>query len=182
MCSLMLRGCPWGSKYGLRVDGVSMEFSPAPEGVKASTHTFHTLFEKAYESSWETMVTLRTPRTSAAKETSLLTSSSFTQSWTPHRDNMRYVTRISSVMETTWKPGPETCPLWSLETDHFTCHFQATPISTHYWPLSLLNSPINISLQGSYNVLLTILVNGAGNSFPLPIHIFSPAPPNYLMD
>jgi len=27
------------------VDGVSMEFSYTPRGIKVSTHTFHTLFE-----------------------------------------------------------------------------------------------------------------------------------------
>ena len=101
MRSLMLRGCLWSSRYELRVDGVAMEFLPAPEGIKASTYTLHTLLEKAYESSWGTMVISRTPRTSTAKETSLSTSGSSTQSWTLHRGSMKYVTRISSVIATT---------------------------------------------------------------------------------
>ena len=69
----MIPHCP--SKQNsceLLVDGVSMMFSLAPSDIKVSTYTFHTLFE-AYENSWGTMVTLRTPRTSAAKETSIPT-------------------------------------------------------------------------------------------------------------
>ena len=58
------------------VDGALGDFSDAPDGIKVSTHTFHTAF-KPYKNSWGTMVTLRTPRNSAAKETSLLTSSHF---------------------------------------------------------------------------------------------------------
>ena len=61
----------------LDIDGVLMKFSKAPEGIKVSTHVFHTLRLESYENSWETMVTLRTARTSAAKETSSLTSSCF---------------------------------------------------------------------------------------------------------
>jgi len=62
----------------LNVDGVSMKFSKAPEGIKVSTHIFHTLrFVESYENSWGTMVSLRTMGPSAAKETSLLTSSHF---------------------------------------------------------------------------------------------------------
>ena len=57
------------------IDGLS-NFSDAPDGIKVSAHTFHTAF-KPYKNSWGTMVTLRTPRNSAAKETSLLTSSHF---------------------------------------------------------------------------------------------------------
>jgi len=74
----MIPQCPseQGS-YELLVDGVSMEFSYAPNDIKVGTHTFHTLFEESYENNWGTMVTLRTPRTSAVKETSLLTSSHF---------------------------------------------------------------------------------------------------------
>ena len=63
--------------YELLVDGVSMKFSYyPPNGMKVSTRTFHTLFE-SYENSWGTMVTLRTPRISAVKEISLLTSGHF---------------------------------------------------------------------------------------------------------
>jgi len=60
----------------LFVDGVSMTFLYVPNDIKVSPHIFHTLFE-SYENSWGTMVTLTTPRTSAAKETSLLTSGHF---------------------------------------------------------------------------------------------------------
>ena len=58
------------------LDGVSMKFSYAPNIIKVSTHTFHTLFEP-YDNSWGTMVTLRTPGTSVVKETSLLTANHF---------------------------------------------------------------------------------------------------------
>ena len=73
---LMMPYCPskQGS-YELLVDGVSVKFSCyVLNDIKVSTRTFHTLFE-SYETSWGTMVTLRTPSPSAAKETSLLTSS-----------------------------------------------------------------------------------------------------------
>ena len=63
-------------RCGICVDGVKMEFSSAPNEIKVNTHTFDTLSE-SYENSWGTMVTLRTPRISAVKETSLLTSSHF---------------------------------------------------------------------------------------------------------
>jgi len=46
------------------------------EGVSGNFLAFHTVFEP-YENSWETIGTLRTPRNSAAKETSSLTSSGF---------------------------------------------------------------------------------------------------------
>jgi len=63
----------WPTKYGgYEIDGVPSNFSAAPDGIKVSTHAFHTMFEP-YGNSWETMVTLRTPRNSAAKETSSLT-------------------------------------------------------------------------------------------------------------
>ena len=73
----MIRHCP--SKQDsceLLVDGVSTKFSYAPNGIKVGPHIFDTLF-KSHENSWEIMVTLQTLRTSAAKETSLLTSSHF---------------------------------------------------------------------------------------------------------
>jgi len=64
-------------KYGsYAIDGVLNSFSAAPDGIKVSAHAFHTAFDP-YENSWGTMVTLRTPTNSAAKETSLLTSSHF---------------------------------------------------------------------------------------------------------
>ena len=73
----MIRHCPSErDSRELLVDGVSMKFSYATNGIKVSTHTFYTLFE-SYENSWGTMVTIRTPRTSAAKETSFLNSSHF---------------------------------------------------------------------------------------------------------
>ena len=55
---------------------IPTNFLTARDGVKVSTRAFHTVFEP-YENSLETMVTLRTPRNSAAKELSLLTSSRF---------------------------------------------------------------------------------------------------------
>jgi len=39
----------------LDVDGVSMEFSKAPKGIKVSTYAFHTLLE-SYKNSWGIMV------------------------------------------------------------------------------------------------------------------------------
>ena len=65
------------SKYAsFETDGRPCNFLDAPDGIKVSTHAFHTVFWP-YENSWGTMVTLRTPRNSAAKETSLLMSSHF---------------------------------------------------------------------------------------------------------
>jgi len=87
----MIRHCP--SKYHsceLFVDGVSMKFSYAPNDMKVSTHTIDTLFE-AYENSWGTMVTLQTPRTSATKETSLLTSSYYLQRRTSSQGRTKYL-------------------------------------------------------------------------------------------
>ena len=74
----MTHHCPRKAQdsYELCVDGVSMKFSKAPKSTEVSTHIFHTLLE-SYENSWGTMVTFRTVRTSAAKETSSLTSSRF---------------------------------------------------------------------------------------------------------
>ena len=60
----------------LHADGVSMTFSRAPESIQVSAHVFHTRLE-SYANSWGTMVTFRTARTSAVKETYLLTSSHF---------------------------------------------------------------------------------------------------------
>jgi len=57
----------------LDVDGVSMKFSKAPKGIEVSKHFSYSA--ESYENSWGTMVALRTARTSAAKETYLLTSS-----------------------------------------------------------------------------------------------------------
>jgi len=71
--------CHYPPKRGsceLLVDGVSMTFSHAPYNIRVSTNTFHTLLE-SYKNSWETMVTLRTTRTSAVKETYFLRSSCF---------------------------------------------------------------------------------------------------------
>ena len=56
--------------------GIPTNFLTARDGVKVSTRAFHTVF-KPYENSLETMVTLRTPRNSAAKEASFLISSHF---------------------------------------------------------------------------------------------------------
>ena len=65
----------WSRKYhSYEIFGEPGNFSTAPNGIKVSTHTFHTVSEP-YENSWGTMVILQTPRNSAAKETSLLISS-----------------------------------------------------------------------------------------------------------
>ena len=64
-------------KYDSRqTHGIPTNFLTAPDGIKVSTHAFHTVFEP-YENSLGTMVTLRTPTNFAAKETSLLISSRF---------------------------------------------------------------------------------------------------------
>ncbi|KIM59806.1 hypothetical protein SCLCIDRAFT_982325 [Scleroderma citrinum Foug A] len=56
--------------------GLHINFLHAPNGIKVSELAIQTVFEP-YENSWGTMVTLRTARNSAAKGTSLLTSSHF---------------------------------------------------------------------------------------------------------
>jgi len=58
------------------IDGGSCYFLDASDSIEVSTHAFRVMFEP-YENSWGTMVTLQTLRNSAAKETSLLTSSHF---------------------------------------------------------------------------------------------------------
>jgi len=58
------------------IDKVPGIFWARPDGIKVSTHASHTMFEP-HEDSCGTMVTLRTPKNSLAKETSLLTSSRF---------------------------------------------------------------------------------------------------------
>ena len=78
-------GCDWRglmildrpSKYfTYKIDEVPSNFSHAPNGIKVSELAIQTVFEP-YKNSWGTMVTLRTARNSAAKGTSLLTSSHF---------------------------------------------------------------------------------------------------------
>ena len=65
------------SKYvSFEREGGPSNLLDAPDGIKVSSYAFHTIFEP-YENSWGTMVTSRTPRNSAAKETSLLMSSHF---------------------------------------------------------------------------------------------------------
>jgi len=61
------------TKYGsYKIDGVPGNFLASLDSkVKVSTHAFHTVFEP-YENSLGTMVALRTPTNSAAKETSSL--------------------------------------------------------------------------------------------------------------
>ena len=78
-------------KYGnYEVDGVRGNFSAAPDGIKVSIHAFHAVFEP-HENSWEIMVTSPTPRNSAAKETSLLTSSRFLQWWISPKGSTKYL-------------------------------------------------------------------------------------------
>jgi len=52
---------------------IPVRFWAASYDIKVSTHAFHEVFEP-YDDSWGTMVTLRIPRNSLAKETSLMTS------------------------------------------------------------------------------------------------------------
>jgi len=59
-----------------KVSGVRGSFWAASDDIQVSIHAFHTVFEP-YEDSWGSMVTLRTPTNSLAKETSLMTSSHF---------------------------------------------------------------------------------------------------------
>ena len=77
----MLRNTPCEPEHTLHVDGVWMQFFLDSEGAKVSMYNSCTLLE-SHENSWETMVTLRTPGASAAKETSLLTSNPLLQRWT----------------------------------------------------------------------------------------------------
>ena len=77
----------------LDVDGVSMKFSQVPQNIKASIHIFHTLLE-SYENSWGTMVALR--RTSAVKETYLLTSSRFLRRGALLQGSTKYLIRIGT--------------------------------------------------------------------------------------
>ena len=64
--------------HSYEIDGVPSNFSTTLYGTKVSTHVFHTVSEP-YENRWGTMVTLQTLKKSAAKETSLLTTSNFLQ-------------------------------------------------------------------------------------------------------
>ena len=67
----------WQKKCGsYKIDDAPGNFWVTRDDIKVGTDAFHTVFE-SYENSWGTMVTLRAPRNSAAKETSLLTSSRF---------------------------------------------------------------------------------------------------------
>jgi len=52
-----------------KIDEVPGNFRAASDDIQVSTYAFHTVFE-LYEDSWGTMVTLRTPINSLAKETS----------------------------------------------------------------------------------------------------------------
>jgi len=93
----MIPYCPSKQRISceLLMDGVSITFLHAPFDIKVSTHTFHTLLE-SYKNSWETMVTLRTPRTSATKETSLLTSSHFLSRRTSPKGSTKYLQGMSA--------------------------------------------------------------------------------------
>jgi len=152
---LMIRHCPSKQRSReLLVDGVSMKFSYAPNDVKVSTHTFHTLFE-TYEDSWGTMVTLRTPRTSAAKETSLL-STHFLQKRTSFQCSTKYLNGVDTRERATLWRRTTTLVVSLNYTNHLVCHLRVTTTSNHCWFPSLLDSPIDISSQGSYNVSLTL--------------------------
>jgi len=58
------------TKYGsYEIFGVPGSFWPASDDIQVSNHASHTVFEP-YEDSWGTMVALRPPMNSLAKETS----------------------------------------------------------------------------------------------------------------
>ena len=99
MLGLMIRDglSKWQDRFPLLLDGVSMDFSPAPSGIKASTGTFCTLFEP-YENSWVIMVTLRPAGTSATKETSLQTSEHLLQTRIPTHDNTAYAKSTKRII------------------------------------------------------------------------------------
>ena len=116
----------------LDVDGVSMKFSKAPKGIKVSTHIFLTLLE-SYGNSWGTMVALRTARTSAAKETSLLNPSRFLYKRALPQGSMGYLQGVVPTVDlvaTMFWPT-RTCTLLSHYTNHFACRFQITTTSKH---------------------------------------------------
>jgi len=78
-------------KYGshtVTIRGVLANFWAAPDGIKVSINALRIMFEP-YENSWGTTVTLRTPRDSAAKETSLPTSSRILR-WRTSPDNIKH--------------------------------------------------------------------------------------------
>ena len=145
----MILHCPTVENgFELLVDGVSLNFSYAPsDDNKASTRTLHTLFE-SYENSWGTMVTVRTPWTSAVKETSLLTSRR-----TSPQGSTKYLYGMGTRERATlWR-----CPIatWLLVasnyTNHLACRFRVTMTLNHCWFPSLLDSLTDISSPGSYN-------------------------------
>ena len=94
----MIRTCPRNVEYSreIRVDGVSMKFSGAPDYITVSIQISHTLLE-SYESSWGTMVIFRTARTSAVKETYLLTSSRFLQGRALPQGSTMYLVRTRTI-------------------------------------------------------------------------------------
>jgi len=69
------------------ISGVPGSFWAASDDIQVSTHAFHTVFEP-YEDSWGTMVTLRTPTNSLAKETS----SRFLYMGTSPQSSTKYLT------------------------------------------------------------------------------------------
>jgi len=62
----------------------------------------------------------------------------------------------------------------SSYTNHLDCHFRETMTSNRCWLPSLIDSPIDISSQGSYNVLLTLsgLVQAQHIGVTLQSHLF----------
>ena len=97
--------------HSYETNGIPTNFLTAPDGIKVSTHAFHTVFEP-YENSLGTMVTLRTPRNSAAKETSLLTSSRFLQWPISLPGSMEYLQRI------VWWSAITRTSAFSIYTNH----------------------------------------------------------------
>ena len=62
----------------------------------------------------------------------------------------------------------------TIYTNHFACRFRVTTTSNHCWFSSLLDSPTDISSQGSYNVPLTpaSLTQVAEDGTTLQSHLF----------
>jgi len=163
---LMIRYCPSNQcTYGLLVDGVSIEFSYTPRGIEVSTHTFHSLFE-SYEDSWGTMVTLRTPGPSATKGTSFLDVLSPIGS-------TEYLECVETRERTTTLCGhTTTLVVPSHYTNHLACRFRVATTSDHCWLPSPLDSPTDISSQGSYNVPPTLAGLVQARCTALQSHLF----------
>jgi len=100
------------------------------------------------------MVTLRTPRTSAAKEISLLTSSHFLSRWTSPQGSTKYLKGMGTRERVVLWRRTTTLVVPPNYTNQLACHFRVMTTSNYCWFSSLFNSPTDISSQGSYNVAM----------------------------